>query len=116
MMAWVKDVRDSEDEDKGMDSKEIFEIKYTQFGDWLNMGRERDAKKWCSQVSGLGNGMVSVPCQQANAGPLIMAEESGESNKWDWRDEGKELGRPLSSPFITQAACRFRIELRTTHT
>lgn len=28
----------------------------------------------------------------------------------------RELGRPLSSPFITQAACCFLIELRITHT
>lgn len=35
MAGWVKEVRDSEDEDKGMDSKEIFEIKCTRLGDWL---------------------------------------------------------------------------------
>lgn len=105
MVAWlVKEIRDSEDEDKGMDSKEIFEINYTQFGDWLNMGMERDVKKGCCRVSGLGNGMVSVPCPQANTGPLIMAGESGERNKWGWRDEGKGTGSTTQLPFYN-AGC-----------
>lgn len=73
MVAWVQEVRDSEGEEEGMDErKKKQRIKYARLGDWINMAKERKVREERSHISVLVNRMVSVPCQQANSGPLQL--------------------------------------------